>query len=174
MPRVNPMPEKIVNYNVYNEGEKLVGVAGEVTLPNLEAMSETVSGAGILGEYDSITPGHFGSITVEIPFRTLYDTSFKLMKPGGQTITLRASQQSYDVAGGEIQHRGLKVVIKGMPKGIDLGKLAAGAPTDTKNTLEVLYIKIVENGKVLLELDKLNFIFIVNGEDILADVRSHL
>ncbi|WP_397443927.1 phage major tail tube protein, partial [Peribacillus aracenensis] len=54
----NPIPEKVVNYNVYDDTEKLVGLAGEVTLPNLEAMSETVSGAGILGEFDSVNPGH--------------------------------------------------------------------------------------------------------------------
>ena len=174
MSKVNPIPEKVVNFNVYDEGEKLVGVSGEVTLPNLEAMTETISGAGIAGEYESPTPGHFGSITTEIPFRTLYDSSFKLMVPGGRTITLRASQQSYDVAGGEIQHRGLKIVLKVMPKGLDLGKLAVGSPTDTKNSLEVLYIKIVENNKTLLELDKQNFKYIVNGVDILADVRDQI
>lgn len=170
----NPIPEKVVNFNVYNEGEKLVGVSGEVTLPNLEAMTETISGAGIAGEFESPTPGHFGSLTVEIPFRVLYDQSFKLMVPQGQTITLRASQQSYDVAGGEIQHRGLKVILKVIPKGIDLGKISVGGPTDTKNTLEILYIKIVENGVTLLELDKANFIYIVNGVDVLANVRAQI
>jgi P2 family phage contractile tail tube protein len=174
MTAVNPIPEKVVNFNVYDEGEKLVGVAGEITLPNLEAMTETISGAGIAGEYESATPGHFRSITTEIPFRTILDHSFKLMVPGGRTITLRASQQSYDVAGGEIQHRGLKIVLKVMPKGLDLGKLAVGSPTDTKNSLEVLYIKIVENNKTLLELDKLNFIFIVNGIDVLAAIRDQI
>ncbi len=170
----NPIPEKVVNFNVYNEAEKLVGVSAEVTLPNLEAMTETISGAGIAGEFESPTPGHFGSLTVEIPFRVLYDQSFKLMVPQGQTITLRASQQSYDVAGGEIQHRGLKVILKVIPKGIDLGKLSVGGPTDTKNTLEILYIKIVENGVTLLELDKANFIYIVNGVDVLANVRAQI
>lgn len=174
MSKINPIPEKVVNFNVYDEGEKLVGVSGEVTLPNLEAMTETISGAGIAGEYESPTPGHFGSIAIEIPFRTLYDSSFKLTVPGGRTITLRASQQSYDVAGGEIQHRGLKIVLKVMPKGLDLGKLAVGSPTDTKNSLEVLYIKIIENNKTLLELDKQNFIFSVNGTDVLAAVRDQI
>ena len=43
------IPTKINNYNVYNEGEKLLGVGDELTLPDFEATSETVSGAGILG-----------------------------------------------------------------------------------------------------------------------------
>jgi len=173
MGKANPIPEKVVNYNVYDEGEKLVGISGEVTLPNLEAMAETISGAGILGEYQSITPGHFGSLTMDLVFRTLYDTSFKLMDPAGKTLTLRASQQSYDVSGG-MDHRPLKIVLKVVPKGINLGKIAVGGSTDTTNTVEVLYIKITENGKVLLELDKLSFIFKLNGVDILAAVREQI
>lgn len=170
----NAIPEKVVNYNVYNEGEKLVGVAGEVTLPNLEAMSETISGAGIAGEFDSPTPGHFGSIIIEIPFRVIYDQSFKLSVPRGQTITLRASQQAYDVSGGRIEHRGLKITLKVFPKSLNLGTLGVGKPTETTNILEVLYIKIEENGTTLLELDKLNFIFVINGVDVLEKVRQQI
>ncbi|WP_404427305.1 phage major tail tube protein [Ureibacillus chungkukjangi] len=168
----NPIPEKVHSYNVYDDTEKLVGVAAEVTLPTLEAMSETVSGAGMLGEYESSTPGHFGSITIEIPFRTLTDKSFSLLKHKGRSIVLRAAQQSYDVSGGGIQQRGLKITLRGLPKALELGKLAAGTQTETKNTIEVLYMKIEENGRVLLELDKLNSIYIVDGEDMLADVRN--
>ena len=174
MANVNPIPEKLVNYNVYLGSEKLVGLAAEVTLPNLEAMSETISGAGILGEYDSPTPGHFGSLSIELTFRVLFDKSFKLLNPSGETLIFRASQQHYDVASGQISHRGLKVTVKTLPKGVDLGKLAVGGATETKNTLEILYIKIEENGQTLLELDKLNFIYIVNGVDILANVRNQI
>lgn len=168
---VNAVPEKVVNYNVYDGNEKLVGVAEEVTLPSLEATTETISGAGIAGEYESPNYGHFGSISITIPFRTLHDTSFKLMKPGGRTIVLRAAQDSYDIAGGQILRRGLKITIKGSPKGMELGKLAPGKMTETNNTLEVLYLKVEENGKVLLEMDKLNFVFVINGEDIFAAIR---
>jgi P2 family phage contractile tail tube protein len=170
----NPIPEKVVNYNVYDDTDKLVGVAAEVTLPTLEAMSETVSGAGILGEYESPTPGHFGSMTTEIPFRTLLDQSFKLMKNKGRSIVLRAAQQSYDVAQGSISTRPLKITLRGIPKGLELGKLSPGTPTESKNTIEILYIKIEENGSTLLELDKLNFVYFVDGEDLLADIRSQI
>lgn len=69
----NPIPEKIVNYNVYDDTNKLVAVTGEVTLPNLEPLTETVSGAGILGEYDSVSIGHFGPMSIELQFRALTD-----------------------------------------------------------------------------------------------------
>lgn len=168
----NPIPEKVINYNAYLDDEKLVGIAGEVTLPNFEAMTETISGAGIAGEYESVTVGHFGSQTIEIPFRTLIDQSFNLLKLKGRSLVLRAAQQSYDVAAGETKKRPLKITLRGQAKGLNLGTLAVGGMTESTNTIEVLYIKIEENGIVVLEFDKLNFIFIVNGEDQLADVRN--
>lgn len=168
----NPIPEKVVNYNVYDDTEKLVGLSGEVALPNLEAMTETVSGAGMLGEYESANPGHFGSMTIDLTFRTLYDKSFTLLKNEGRPIVLRAAQQSYDVANGKTSYRGLKITIKGPSKGLNLGNLTVGAPTETVNTFEVLYIKIEENGKVLLELDKLNFVYILGGVDMMKDIKK--
>lgn len=168
----NPIPEKVVNFNVYNETAKLVGVAGEVTLPDFEAMTETISGAGIAGEYESPTPGHFSSQEIEIPFRTISGSSFDLMKNAGKSIVLRAAQQSFDMAQGKVSQRPLKITFRGIPKGIALGKIGVGTPTETTNRMEVLYIKIEENGKVLLEYDKLNFVFILNGEDLMAAVRN--
>ncbi|MEK4883673.1 phage major tail tube protein [Bacillus sp. FSL W8-0223] len=163
------IPEKVANYNVYDDTEKLLGVTGEVKLPNLEPTSEKISGAGILGEYESVNPGHFGSMTIEIKFKTLYDQSFSLLNNSGRPIVLRAAQQSYDTTAGQIQFRPLKITIKGQPKGLDLGSLNVGAATESTNTLEVLYIKIEENGTTLLELDKLNYKYILNGQDMLKD-----
>lgn len=171
---VNPIPEKVVNYNIYDGVDKLIGVSGEVKLPSMEAMTQTISGAGIAGEYESPTPGHFGSMEAEIPFRILYDQAFNLMRPSGTTVVLRASQQHNDIAGSEISYRPLKITMKVLPKSIDLGKIAVGASSESSNKLEVIYIKVEENGNVLLEYDKINFIFVVNGEDILAQIRSQI
>lgn len=171
---MNVIPEKITNFNVYSDGEKLVGVTGEVTLPKLESMTETLTGAGIAGEFESSTPGHYKAISIDIPFRVLYDHSFEMMLPKGQTITLRGSQQFYDASSGQMINRQLKITLKVMPKGIELGKFSIGKPTETKNTLEVSYIKIEEDGKTLLELDKINFICNINGTDVLAEIRKQI
>lgn len=168
---MNPIPERVVNYNVYDDTEKLVGISGEITLPNFEAMTETISGAGIAGEYESAIPGHFTSQTIEIPFRVLMDKSFSLFKNRGRSLVLRAAQQSYDVAQGKSENRPLKITIRYQPKGLNLGKLAVGGMTESTNVLEVLYIKIEENGKTMLEYDKLNFVFIVDGTDLLGEIR---
>lgn len=61
------IPESIHDFNMYLTGNKLGGITGEVEMPPFESMTSTVSGAGILGEYEAPTPGHFGSMEQEIP-----------------------------------------------------------------------------------------------------------
>ena len=39
-------------------------------------------------------------------------------------------------------------------------------------TLELTYILVEIGGKTLLELDKLNSVYRVNGKDLLADIRN--
>ena len=69
MSDVNKIPEKTIAFNVYRDGTVLMGVA-TVELPQLQAMTETISGAGIAGEIDSPTLGHFQSMTAKLSFRT--------------------------------------------------------------------------------------------------------
>ena len=44
----NVVPEKLINFRAYNDGNDLLGVT-DVQLPSLDAMTETVKGAGIAG-----------------------------------------------------------------------------------------------------------------------------
>ena len=53
------VPEKLINFRVYQDGADLLGVA-DVSLPSLEAMTETVKGAGVAGEVDSPVLGQGG------------------------------------------------------------------------------------------------------------------
>lgn len=170
----NPIPEKLVAYNVYNEGEKLVGISSEIELPEFESMSTAISGAGMLGEVESPNIGHFGSQQITIPFRIISEEAMKLYEPKGQTITLRADHSSYDVANGNIAHRALKVVIRGIPKSLKPGKVSNGNPMESEISLEMYYIKISLDNLTLLELDKYNNVFIVNGKDYLEQVRNNI
>ena len=91
------IPDKLHDFNVYSNANKLIGISGEVKLPELAAMSETLSGPGIMGEIDSPTPGFFSGMEQEIPFRTLYEDMFSLMSPlDAVDINLRGAIQTID------------------------------------------------------------------------------
>lgn len=168
------IPVRIANFNAYADGDKLLGVTGDIKLPNLEPLSETISGAGMMGEILVGNPGHFGSLSIEIPFRTMTAQAFTLLKASGQTITLRGGSQMLDETTSQITHVPVKVTFKGPPAGLDLGKFAVGAGTESKNKVEIWYLKVEIDGKVFVELDKLNFVYILNGEDQLADITPHM
>ncbi|EJS8598029.1 phage major tail tube protein, partial [Salmonella enterica] len=68
----------------------------------------------------------------------------------------------------------IRASMKLNPKKLDLGSLQVSKATDTENEFEVLYLKLFINGKEVLEIDKLNYICIFNGEDILQTVRDDL
>ena len=100
------IPSKINSYNVYNDAERLIGVGNEVTLPDFEALAETISGAGILGELDDPTVGHFSNMEMEIPFR-LVDQGGAVDPPGGPADADRGGQHGISVhaRGGARQKR---------------------------------------------------------------------
>ena len=78
---MNMIPESINRFNMYLKGNRLIGVSGEISLPDLASMTNTVSGAGIAGEMESPSVGMFGSIKQELPFRMLSKDMLKLYNP---------------------------------------------------------------------------------------------
>lgn len=166
------IPSKINMFNVYRDGNILAGLSGEVTLPDFEAISETISGPGILGEIDDPTIGHFGSQEIEIPFRTLADDGFTLMNLGNDVnLTLRGSIQ-VSTSGGGVDYIGVRVVLRGKCKSFTGGTVKQGAAMGTSIKLELSYIRIDIDSKPRVELDKLNSVYKLDGVDILEKARS--
>lgn len=170
---MNLVPEKLINFRVYLDGGDLLGLA-DVQLPELEAMTETVKGAGIAGEIDHPVLGHYASMTLALNWRTIESNVMILSQPKAHALDLRGSQQVYDSGAGEYKTVPVRVVVRVMPKKTSLGKLEPGVTTETSNEFEVNYIKIFVSGKKEVEIDKYNYICEVNGVDYLAGVRSDL
>ena len=170
---MNIVPEKLVNFRVYDAAMNLLGLA-DVQLPSIEAMTETVKGAGIAGEFDSPTLGHYGSMTLGLNFRVATPQTLALAAPVAHALEIRGSIQAYNAALGIIQTQALKIVVRGIPKKSDLGKLAPGAPMETSVEFEVVYIKVFLGGVAYFEHDKLNDITVIAGVDHLAKVRADL
>ena len=97
---MNTIPTKINRYNVYNKGNRLLGVGEEMTLPDFEPSSETVTGAGILGEIDDPTVGYFGNQELEIPFRLLdKETADMMDMTKAVQLEIRGAQQTTNTEG---------------------------------------------------------------------------
>ncbi len=170
---INPIPEKLIAFRAYLDGVDLLGVA-DVDLPDIEFMTETVSGAGIAGELDSPVLAHTQSMTLSLNWRVITANATALAAPKGHHLDLRGSVQYHDAAEGELTPRPVKLVVKGLPKKTGLGKLETGKQMETATELEVYYLKLLVDGRERMEIDKLNYKFVVDGVDYLRAVNDHL
>lgn len=169
----NMIPESINRFNMYLKGNRLIGVSGEISLPDLPSMTNTYSGAGVAGEIERASIGMFGSIKQELPFRMLSKDMLELYNPMEPLeLTLRASEQSTVKGSGVIDFQGMRIVFRGSPTDMKLGTLKQGGQMDSSVSLELVYILIEVDGETMFELDKLNDVFIVNGVDLLEKVRK--
>ncbi len=169
----NVVSEKLINFRVYDSDGELLGLA-DVELPTLEAMTETVAGAGIAGEVDSPVLGHYGSMTLTLNWRVTELGALRLAAPKAHALELRGSIQRYNAARGEYETQALKVVVRATPKSSGLGSLTPGSPMESSAELEVNYLKLFLAGRAYAEIDKFNYICVIDGRDYLASVRSDL
>ena len=168
----NLVPQVVNNYNAYTGDDKMIGLADEVTLPKIKNKTTTVNGMGIGGDVDSPVPGQFESMEQEIDFNVLYSSAMDMLSPlSVVNLTLRAAQQVYDKTGG-YAFKGLRVVEMGRVKTFNPGKVEKGEGMEAKVTLELTYLLVENDGSPLLEVDKLNGVYKVNGVDMLAGISE--
>lgn len=171
----NVMPELINNFQIFNDTNRLLGISGDVELPSLEALTESLEVAGALGELEVPATGQYKSIKLKIPFAILYGDVFDITNTTEAVkFTLRASEQFSDPETYNTDYMPMKIVVRGKPITINLGKLVKGKKGDPYVELEIYYIKIVIDGVTELELDKMGFKFILHGKDMLAKIRKQV
>ena len=163
--------ESVINFAVYEDSVEYVGMAG-VTLPNLAAIVQTLSGAGIAGNVEVPVLGHYDVMSLTLNFRTTTEHSVRLSEPRRYNIDLRMAQQIEDTVAGEVKVQSIKHVLVVVPKTDTGGTVAPAAPTNGSGEYSVRYWATYIDGAKVREIDPLNFICEVNGVDYLADVRK--
>lgn len=169
----NQVPEKLINFRVYSEGDDMLGVA-DVELPTLESMTETMSGAGLAGEVDSPTLGHYGSLVLTLNWRTVGNPLLKFAAQRTHELDLRGANQIFDAGSGTHSVQAVRVTCRGIPKSIGLGSLGVAVSAGASTAFEVLQLRVYIDGSQVVELDKYNFKNDVSGTDYLQDVRNAL
>ncbi len=170
MAKVN---ESIINFAVYENAIEYYGMA-EVTLPEITNLTAEVTGAGIAGTVESVILGHIEAMSMTMNFRTFTKDAVALHEPRDHTLDLRAAQQDKDTVSGKTLVTSVKHVMTVKPKRLSPGKLAPAAAADASGEYAVSYWATYIDGAKVLEIDVLNFIYIVNGVDYLAQVRTAL
>lgn len=167
-------PEKINDYKIYvNKKPELRGI-GDLQLPSFDSLTESVNAAGILGEIEIPIFGQFSSMKFVINWTMITDEITTFLETGNLTVDARIANQEHDTTQGESKFIPQRVFVRGKATKNDFGKVAKGQGYEGSTEIEVTYIKIERNGVTMVELDKLNYIYKVNGEDQLKGLRAAL
>ena len=169
----NIVPEGMINFKVYRDSIDMLGIA-EGMLPNLEAMTHEIKGAGVAGTVDKPVLGHYNSLTLSLTWRSVTGDISVLNRPMTHDLDLYHSLQRYDAGLGLIQSTQLHIFCKAIPKTLTTGNLVVGDGMGTQMEFELPYLKLWLDGTERIELDKFNYICKIDGIDYLAGVRSDL
>ena len=169
------IPQVLHAFNIYDKGNVARGISRDVGLPNFEAMTETVSGPGIAGEIEAPILGFFNSMELELPWAVIYGDFYKTLEfQKNAELMLRGSVQVENRSNGALEETACRLVFRGKTKKVELGNATQGGKNENKTTYEITYLKLEEAGETKVELDKENFVFNVNGTDLLAEVRKNI
>lgn len=166
-------PQVMNRYNVYKKGRQLIGVASEVTLPEVTNLTDTLEGAGTGGTMEIPVIGLIDNMEMEIAFSALCDDIFSVMDPRESTdLSVNGALQGQDSGTGAIVYKQFSASVRGTVKKFAPGTVKAGGKMDSKVTLNLSYYKLVLDGKTKMEVDRLNGVYIMNGKDIMEEIRG--
>lgn len=157
-----------------NGNLQIIDDSADISLPPIEKLSDTIKGAGILGEIDMPTFGQLGPMPLGINFRADNPQYAMLSRPGEikfEIVWVIDVFDSNQVKVGIQQH---KVFATGANKTYNPGTIDVNASADGTNEFEVWYYRKVVDGREVLLIDKFNYKYVVNGVDYMAQLRTAL
>jgi len=163
------LPKKLKNFALFVDGESYAGEVTEVTLPKLTRMTEDFRAGGMSGPIKS----NMGIEALELQWKAAGFIRSLLAQWGisttaGVLLRFAGALQSDDTNGID----SLEVVVRGYHAEIDFGTAKAGDPTEIQITSALSYYRLSLNGQTIIEIDLPNMVEIVNGQDLMADVRT--
>jgi Bacteriophage tail tube protein len=164
------IPTQVNNYSIWYQGNRFIGMA-DVTLPNLTNLTDELKGAGLGGTINMPVMAHYDDFEVTLNFFTITREGLNLMRQDCLMIDARAGIQHYDPSC-KVTIQAWRFVLRILPKSFDLGTLSVGAKENVVVTGGVTYIKGVLDGADVFEIDKVNMIDRVLGEDYATAIRQ--
>lgn len=165
------LPHKLKNYNVYADGDSYLGQIAEVTLPPIKVKGESWRGGGMLAEVD-IDMG-LEKLEAEVKYGGAVRGVLRklgLVGVAGSLLRFVGAYQE-DGAGGILA---AELVMRGRLMELDPGNAKVGDNTEWTGKYTLAYLKWTLNGRVEVEIDMLNCVYIVDGVDRMAGIRAAL
>lgn len=164
---IGGIPTSMKGMSIYLNAMKELGIV-DVELPNLQSLSDTLTGAGIAGEIEANIQGLFKSMEMKLTSRAVAKTMAPILVPGVHNLTFRGIvdvlDSSMKIGAG---NRNIRVVANVQSKGVNLGKGEMAKGMGTEYTFEVLSMALFLDEVPVILVDKLNWKYEVLGKEYL-------
>jgi Bacteriophage tail tube protein len=151
------IPNHVANFSIFKDGRRLIGLA-DVTLSNLQNLTDELKGSGIFGAIDMPVQAHFQSATVTLKWLTIDDDAVFATLQDGASLHAWAAIQQHDSGTNRILHAGWRFIMGTAPKSFNLGKLEVGTKGELESEYELINLRILNQDRVMVEIDKENAI----------------
>lgn len=165
------LPQKLKNFNLFNDGQNYLGKVTEITLPKLTAKMEEYRAGGMDAPIDVDLGMEKLSMEWTIGgFEAQVLKQFGTLSHNGVGLRFAGALQSEDLE----TVNAIEVTVRGRHSEIDFGTAKPGDDTAKKVTTSISYYKLVMDGETLVEIDIPNMVKNIGGKDLLTDVRMAL
>lgn len=165
--------QKITNANVYIGNNSLIGKVAEMQLPALE---QEMTEQNLLGLYSQLElPSGLQALEATMTVNSMYDEIIDAFANPTQSrlLQLRTSRETWTEEGLS-EEVPVVVFLRASCKNFPLGGFTPRDNVELELQHNVTFLKVLVDGEERLEVDAINNVYKVNGEDILQNFRSNL
>ncbi|KMK50487.1 major tail tube protein [[Actinobacillus] muris] len=162
------LPRKLKNFNGSVDSVSYHGEITEVTLPKLTQKMEEYRSGGMFAPV-KVNLGH-ELLEAEFKVGGLTTSLLKLYGKGIQDTMFRFNGAYQQDDTDEVS--AVDILMKGRIEEIDGGNSKAGDDTEFSYKMALSYYKLSVDGADIIEIDVLNYVFKVDGKDLLSEHRK--
>lgn len=164
------LPMNMREVNLFVEGVGHLGTSKELVLPKIERETESKKKGGFTRQVDTgIFKELEAEFTLEEYSKLIYEALLKAVSCGGKGAFITAK--------GSIYQDGCAIPVVATFRGgmdVDNGKWGAGEAIESKQTIRPTAYSLEIDGKEYVNIDMDIPQAIINGTDVLAELRSHI
>lgn len=145
-----------------------------IELPEVTNGTYEVKGAGVMGTIDMPSFSKIEGLSLTVEYRSSTENNINLLSPTVHEVKIAFVK---DVVGddGVFSADGNKVFAQVRTKSHKMGTISNGENMSASATFEVLSYKMVDgHGKELINIDKIKYIYRINGVDYAEQTRNYI
>lgn len=164
---------KLVNANIYMNGNNLLGRAEEIQLPQIKIKTAEHKALGMIGSAEFFSG--IDKLECKIKWNALYPDVLKTCSNPftAAMLQVRASLETYN-ATGRISEVPATAFLIGTFKEFPLGNIKPHENAEYETTMAVTYAKLIVDKEEIFEIDVLQNIYKVGMLDMLSKFKKNI